>query len=156
MIVNAELGIVECESCKGNLDDDESRSVADTLGRLVAGDIFHATSRTGASLLCIVNDVRADAIAARRFTTGEDVVFDRTTGALIKSGQISTAWIDTVEPLPTTAHNTFVEMDRRYRLGKTFARVRLTEAEIEAMLKLSEHVRNHAFRQVEIENGVSP
>ena len=153
--MEADPAIEDCESCTGSFDPDEPRTVADLLSSLIAGDIFHATSTKGASLLCIVNEVRADTIAARRFTTGATMVFDRATGALLKSGNVSMAWIDTVEPLPSATHNTFLDMDRRYRLGRTFTRVRLKDTEIEAMLKLGEHVRNHAFRQVEIDSGIS-
>ena len=146
----------ECEGCAGTVNPNEPREVAALLGNLVAGDLFHGSSTGGASLICIVTRVDDTRIYARRFTTGEDLIFDRVTGALIEDEHRRSAWIDTVEPLPIETHNVFLAMDRRYRLGRTFERVRLTPEEIAAMQDLDRHVNTHAFRRVDNDKRIRP
>lgn len=82
------------------------------LSKLGVGDIFHARSSNGASLVCLVTAVDDGTIYARRIHTQDDVQFDRGTG--FEVGKQHTK-IDCVAPLPPEIYNVFVAMDRRYQ-----------------------------------------
>jgi len=117
------------------------------LRNLAAGDIFHARSPNGASLVCLVTSVSDSKVCARRITTQEDLEFDRQSG--IELGPIRSR-IDSVAPLPTDIHNIFLEMDRRngeisrdikngFRLEDDPERIKLTADEKRALLFLDSH-----------------
>ena len=55
------------------------------LRNLAVGDIFHARSQNGASLVCLVTGVDDSTIYARRIHTQDDVLFDRGTGFEVES-----------------------------------------------------------------------
>ena len=82
------------------------------LRNLAVGDIFHAWSSNGASLVCLVTALDDDTIYARRIHTQDDERFDRNTG--FEVGKVHTK-IDCVTPLPPDIHSIFVGMDRRYQ-----------------------------------------
>ena|SRR5579863_985963 len=82
------------------------------LRNLAAGDIFHARSPNGASLVCLVTAVDDGTIYARRIHTQDDVRFDRTTGLRTPSGRTR---IDCVTPFPPDIHNVFLGLDRKHR-----------------------------------------
>src|SRR4051794_3788132 len=100
------------------------------LGRLVVGDLFHATGQTGASLICLTVAITQTTIQARRITTQETLEFDRETG--VECGDRPSR-IDSVAPLPLPVLNTLLELDRRYRLQQSPEQGRLTDAEIKAL-----------------------
>src|SRR4051812_34431042 len=84
------------------------------LRRLGEGDIFHANSPGGASLIRIVLSVTEAAIRARRVTTQEVINFDRRTGReRVKDGDAAYA-IDCVAPLPEELCETVRWMDEKY------------------------------------------
>jgi hypothetical protein len=89
------------------------------LRNLAVGDIFHARSSNGASLVCLVTAVDDDAIYARRIHTQDDVRFDRNTG--LRSGKGRTK-IDCVAPLPSDIRNILTEMDWRYQAAHALIR----------------------------------
>jgi hypothetical protein len=102
------------------------------LGRLVTGDVFHATGPEGASLICLTVVVTETTIRARRVTTQETLVFDRQTGIeKCDDGRISQ--IDSVAPLPPAVLNVILGIDREYRLLQDPAQGKLTQAEIRAL-----------------------
>ena len=82
------------------------------LRKLAAGDIFHARSSNGASLVCLVTALDDSTIYARRIRTQDDVHFDRTTGLRMPSARTR---IDCVTPFPPDIHNIFLEVDRKRR-----------------------------------------
>lgn len=82
------------------------------LRNLAVGDIFHAHSRNGASLVCLVTALDDGTIYARRIHTQDDERFDRITG--VECGKEHTK-IDCVAPLPPEIYNVFVAMDQRYQ-----------------------------------------
>ena len=79
---------------------------------LAAGDIFHARSSNGASLLCLVTAVDEATIYARRIHTQDEERFDRKTG--FEWGKADTK-IDCIAPLPPEIHDVFVRLDQRYQ-----------------------------------------
>lgn len=85
------------------------------LGRLSAGDIFHAMAPNGASLICVVVSASQDTIQARRVTSQEALAFDRITGIENVADRQAAAVIDSVEPLPPEIHNVFIALDEKYR-----------------------------------------
>ncbi|HEU0218316.1 MAG TPA: hypothetical protein VFQ90_16805 [Stellaceae bacterium] len=119
-----------------------------SLRNLAAGDIFHARSRNGASLVCLVTAVDERAIYARRIHTQDDVQFDRTTG--VEQGKPHTK-IDCIAPFPADIHQIFVDMDRRHQAAMEQIRngvpwevaakaARLTPEERRAHRVLDEHI----------------
>lgn len=79
---------------------------------LAVGDIFHARSSNGASLLCLVTAVDRTTIYARRIHTQDEERFDRKTG--FEWGKVDTK-IDCVTPLPPEIRDVFVRLDQRYQ-----------------------------------------
>ena len=70
---------------------------ATALQSLAVGDIFHAQSSNGASLVCLITAVDNGTIYARRIHTQDDVQFDRSTG--FEVGKPHTR-IDCIAPFP--------------------------------------------------------
>jgi hypothetical protein len=102
------------------------------LGRLVVGDVFHATGPTGASLICLTASVTETTVQARRVTTQEALEFDRQTGLeYCDDGRASR--IDSVAPLPQAVLNIILGIDRKYRLLQDPEQAKLTDAEIRAL-----------------------
>jgi hypothetical protein len=101
------------------------------LGRLVVGDLFHATGPTGASLICLTVAITQTTIQARRITTQENLEFDRQTG--IEKSTDGVSRIDSVAPLPLDVLNVLIALDRRYRLLQDPEQGKLTGAEIRAL-----------------------
>jgi hypothetical protein len=84
------------------------------LRRIAVGDILHACARPehGASYICLVLQLREDAIFARRMTTQSVHWFDRSTGAEIDDPRVV---IDSVAPLPPDIREIMLGLDRKYR-----------------------------------------
>jgi hypothetical protein len=85
---------------------------ASALRQLAVGELFHARSRNGASLVCVVTAVDDGTIYARRMHTQDDVQFDRDTG--FEAGKAHTK-IDCVTPFPPDIRDIFLEVDRKQR-----------------------------------------
>jgi hypothetical protein len=119
-----------------------------SIASLVPGTVFHAAAPNGASLICLVLSVNDTTITARRVTTQEHIEFDRHTGEAEVGDKRIPCVIDSVAPLPADIHNTFLEMDRKYRElmamdeESRFAdleRLKLTAAEHDALLFVASH-----------------
>lgn len=84
------------------------------LRKLAVGDMFHATlgPADGPSYPCLVLQVRADAIFARRVTTQSVHWFDRARGVDVDDDRIV---IDSVEPLPDDIREIMLSIDRLFR-----------------------------------------
>jgi hypothetical protein len=108
------------------------------LGKLVVGDIFHASSPNGASLICLTVSITEETIQARRVTTQEYFVFDRQTG-VERSEHERLCRIDSVAPLPLDVLNVILGMDRKFRLEQDPERSKLTDAEKKAMMYVGPH-----------------
>jgi hypothetical protein len=83
------------------------------LGRVAIGDILHASvGGHSASYICLVLQVREDAIFTRRVTTQSVHWFDRSTGVEIDDDEVV---IDSVAPLPAKMHEILLGIDRLFR-----------------------------------------
>jgi hypothetical protein len=117
-----------------------------TLRQLAVGDIFHARSTNGASLVCLVTGIDEGAIHARRIHTQDNHRFDRNTG--FECGKDHTK-IDCVAPFSPDIRNIFLELDRKYQAHMATERegieldpeqCRLTADEKRANLSINSHV----------------
>ncbi len=106
---------------------------------LSVGDIFHAESPNGASLICLVEYVTNTTINARTVTTQKHLEFDRRTGIADLGGEAVPCVVDSVAPLPVDIHNAMLDIDRKFRLEQAPARLRLTDAEKQALLYVDSH-----------------
>jgi hypothetical protein len=102
------------------------------IGRLTVGDIFHASSSKGTSLICLTVAVTATTIRARRVTTQENLEFDRQTG-VERCDDGAASKIDSVAPLPPDVFNIILGIDRKYRLLQDPKQAKLTDAEIKVL-----------------------
>jgi hypothetical protein len=124
--------------------DDIDRETA--LRNLAVGDIFHARSRNGASLVCLVTALDGGTIYARRIHTQDDEQFDRKTG--FEVGKQHTR-IDCVTPFPPDIQNIFLAMDQKYQelmalvrqgIDLTLDQTKMTADEKRASLAIDQHV----------------
>ncbi|WP_428671162.1 hypothetical protein [Reyranella sp.] len=111
----------------------------DELRKLAVGDIFHANSPNGASLICLVLSVTEEAIQSRTVTTQVYLEFDRRTGNAEWGEDPIICTIDSITPLPVEIHNTMLGIDRKFRLERNLERLRLTDAEKRALVFVASH-----------------
>lgn len=111
----------------------------DALRRLAAGDIFHAESPNGASLVCLTLAVTETVVHARTVTTQHDLAFDRRTGVAVVGSESVVCTIDSAAPLPLEVHNAMLGLDRKFRLEKDLEKIKLTAAEKRALLYVDKH-----------------
>jgi hypothetical protein len=109
------------------------------LRKLSVGDIFHAQSPNGASLICLILSVTEEMIQSRTVTTQVYLEFDRRTGVAKWGDEPIICTIDSIMPLPVEIHNTMLEIDRKFRLERNLERLRLTEAEKRALVFVARH-----------------
>src|SRR5947208_1324948 len=103
------------------------------LARLVVGDIFHANTPIGASLICLVVSVTESTIHARTVTSQMQVEVDRQTGVGVWGDDQVPCTIDSTAPLPVEIHNVMLGLDRKNRLERILERAKLNEAESHAL-----------------------
>jgi len=117
-----------------------------TLWQLAVGDIFHARSTNGASLVCLVTAIDEGTIQARRIHTQDNHSFDRNTG--LECGKDRTK-IDCATPFPPDIHNFFLGLDRKYQAHMATERAgieltpdqtKMTSDEKRANLSINPHV----------------
>lgn len=104
------------------------------LQRLVVGDIFHAKTRNGASLICLVTRLNKTQIEARIVTTQKNVRVDRGTGLGKLGAERVVCSVDSVAPLPIAVHNEMLGIDRKFRLAQNEEAFKLTSSEKKALL----------------------
>ena len=116
------------------------------LRNLAVGDIFHAQSRNGASLVCLVTALDDGTIYARRVHTQDDERFDRSSGIEVRKQHTR---IDCVTPFPPDIQNILLAMDRKYQelmalvrqgIELTLDQTRMTPDEKRANLSIDRHV----------------
>lgn len=81
---------------------------------IAAGDIFHATSPNGASLICLALEVTDMVIVSQTITSMYELNFDRQTGIAERDfhGEHVVCTIDSVAPLPDDFKETLIAMYR--------------------------------------------
>jgi hypothetical protein len=104
------------------------------LMKLGVGDIFQAESPNGASLICLILSVTKSAIEASTVTTQMHLIFDRQTGIAKYGKKPILCTIDSIAPLPEEIHNVMVDLDRKFEPGADAENVKLTRAEIAALV----------------------
>lgn len=113
------------------------------LRNLAAGDIFHAESPNGASLICLVTSVTETVIRARTVTTQRLLEFDRHAGVAKWGAESVLCTIDSTEPLPAEVHNVMLQIDRKFGLQQEPEGFRLTDAEKRALVYVDSHYSLH-------------
>jgi hypothetical protein len=83
---------------------------------IAVGDIFHATSPNGASLICLALEVTDETIGSQTLTSMYELKFDRKTGTAERDfhGEKVVCTIDSVAPLPDDFKETLLAMYRAY------------------------------------------
>jgi len=109
------------------------------LGNLAVGDLFHAESPKAPNLICLVVSITETTIQARTVTSGERFEFDRQTGVAQWVDEAVSCIIDSVAPLPVDIHNVILGLDRKFRLEQDPRRVRLNDAEKQALIYVDTH-----------------
>lgn len=104
------------------------------LHRLVVGDIFHAATPNGASLICLVTRLTKIRVEARVVTTQKTVRIDRNTGLGRLGAEAVACAVDSVAPLPIAIHNEMLGIDRKFRLAQSDEDVKLTSSEKDALI----------------------
>jgi hypothetical protein len=113
------------------------------LGRLVVGDIFYAAASNGASMICLTVSVTGTTITARRVITEEHLEFDRRTGMMALADGRAPCTINSVAPLPIDVHNVILGIDRKFRLENDSERIKLNDAEKNAIILAASHYASH-------------
>ena len=110
-----------------------------TLENLTLGDIFHASSPNGASLTCVVTDIRGDTIYARVIMSQICIIFDKQTGSARRGERQVICTIDSIAPLPTDIRNVMLGIDLKFRSNRDREHLQLTKSEAAAVLFLKSH-----------------
>jgi hypothetical protein len=89
-------------------------SRADKLAKISRGDVFHATSPNGASLICLALDVTDTMIISETITSVCALEFDRITGIAERDfdGEIVGCTIDSVAHLPEEIEKVLIDLHR--------------------------------------------
>ena len=119
------------------------------LAKLTVGDIFHAESPNGASLICLVTSVTKDTIEARTVTTQFHCRIDRRTGVGKWSDRQVPCTVDSVAPLPAEVHSVMLEMDRKYRFERDPEKLKLNGAEKRALLFIHSYYPSNPLEPIE-------
>lgn len=149
--------MMQCVGCLGTIDKSKPIHDRRTLfHNITVGDIFHAAAPNGRSLICLTTSVTEKTIQARTVTHQMHLEFDREVGIAEWIGALD--WpdlgmsdkpvrctIDSVAPLPVDIHNVMLFIDRKSRLNNDWAQVKLSEAEINALLFVSSFYRANSL-----------
>jgi len=99
------------------------------LARLREGDIFHAASPNGASLICLVISITESTLNCRTVTSQIYLEFDRKTGVAYYSARSVPCKIDSIAPLPVDIHGVMLDLDQKFRSEYNEDNLRLRDAE---------------------------
>ena len=113
------------------------------LQRLEVGDIFHARSPAGHSLICLVMAVTEDTLRVRTVTHNVHLEFDRRAGVAHWAEVDTRCIIDSVAPLSREMHNVMLGLDRKMRLENDPERFKLDEQEKRALIFVDSYYRDN-------------
>lgn len=104
------------------------------LKSVAVGELLHATSPNNASLICLVEEITANAIHARSITSRYRLRFNRATGVAEfgEHGCVVACLVDSLERLPPEVHHVMMGLDRKY--GTSGDLQPLTEEEKRALV----------------------
>jgi len=110
-----------------------------TVRDLAVGDVFHAESPNGASLICLTTVIKEATIQARTVTTQIYLEFDRDTGVAELGAEPILCTIDSTAPLPSDVHTVILGIDRKFRVECDPERLKLNQDEKRALLYADGH-----------------
>ncbi len=86
------------------------------LAGITVGDLFHATTPNGASLICRALEISDTAITARTVTSQYDLEFDRASGVATPEieGERVSCTVDSVALVPTWVRDALLGLDAVY------------------------------------------
>jgi len=109
-------------------------SLKNALDNIAVGDIFHAESPNGASLICLVLSVTDTIVCARTVTTQLYLEFGRKTGIATFGDAAVPCTVDSVAPLPPDVYNVMLGIDLKFRTKKDPEQLKLSSAEKRALV----------------------
>ena len=115
------------------------QSRRDLLQKLTTGDIFHAESPNGASLICLTLSINSYTVTARTVTTQMTFYFDINSGIALSGKDLVSCTIDSIMPLPIDIYQVMLGLDKKFRCQKDFAKLKLTDKEIQGLLFVEKH-----------------
>jgi hypothetical protein len=120
------------------------------LASIAVGDLFHATTPNGASLICRALEVSASTVRARTVTSQYALEFDRTTGVSTPEieGERVPCTIDSVAPIPGEARAALLGLDEIYSIAASDDEGhKLTESERRALVFAALYYPAHPIPQ---------
>lgn len=115
------------------------------IGSIAVGDIFHATSPNGASLICLALEVTDVAIVSQTLTSMYELKFDRKTGTAERDfhGEHVVCTIDSVAPLPDDFKETLIAMYRAHSREDKDSDAGLKDPEHRALVFAAQYFPTH-------------
>lgn len=113
------------------------------LEKLKIGDILHANSPTGGSLICLISKISHTHIYARTVTTQFEIKFNIQTGSGVRVDDNVVCTIDSVAPLPVDIHNIMLGFDRKFRLARENVQLQMNDEEKKALLFVADFYREN-------------
>jgi hypothetical protein len=112
---------------------------------IAVGDLFHATSPNGASLICLALEITDTAIASQSVTSVYDLNFDRRTGTVERDfhGENVICAIDSVAPLPDDFKKTLIAVHRAYSKEDEDNDLKLGDPEHRALVFAAQYFPAH-------------
>jgi hypothetical protein len=115
------------------------------LAKIAVGDLFHATSPNGASLICLALDVTNTVIFCETVTSVYALEFDRTTGLAERDfhGESVVCTIDSVARLPKDIEEVLVRLHRVYSRKDEDDNPKLKDLEHRALVFAAQYFPAH-------------
>ena len=112
---------------------------------IAVGDLFHATSPNGASLICLALKVTDATILSHTITSVYDLSFDRSTGIAERDFDVEhvACTIDSVAPLPDDFKETLIALYRAYQRKDDSDGPKLKDPEHRALVFAAQYFPAH-------------
>jgi hypothetical protein len=112
---------------------------------IAVGDLFHATSPNGASLICLALDVTDSMVVSQTVTSMYDLDFDRKTGIAERDfhGENVVCTIDSVASLPDHFRKTLIDLHRTYLKKDESDESKLKDPEHRALVFAAQYFPAH-------------
>jgi hypothetical protein len=125
-------------------------SRADSLAKISTGDVFHATSPNGASLICLALDAADTTINSETITSVYALKFDRKTGIAEQDfhGETVTCTIDSVARLPEGIEKMLINLHCACSRKDESDEPKLREAEHRALIFAAQYFPAHPIAPV--------
>jgi len=107
-----------------------------TLATIAVGDLFHATTPNGASLICRAVEISASTIRAQTVTSQYVLEFDRATGVATPEihGELVPCTVDSVASVPSEIREALLGLDRAESDKTRAEHHKLTKSEQRALV----------------------